>query len=210
MEDEVLQVDARSQLGSANSRRLRKDGKIPAILYGHGEENVCLAVSADQLSAAMRHGSQMVHLKGAVDENALIRDVQWDAFGSDVLHLDLTRVRAGEKVEVTVSVELKGLAPGTRDGGQLQQSVHSLRIICPAGSIPEHIVVNVNDLQVGGAITVADLVAADDIEFLANASDVLVQCQVVEELDEEEGGVGGDVSEPEVIGGRKDEEEGDE
>ena len=210
MEDEVLQVDARSQLGSANSRRLRKDGKIPAILYGHGEENVCLAVSADQLSTALRHGSQMVHLKGAVDENALIRDIQWDAFGSDVLHLDLTRVRAGEKVEVTVSVELKGLAPGTRDGGQVQQPVHSLRIICPAGSIPESIVVNVNDLQVGGAITLADLVTADDIEFLADASDVLVQCQIVEDLDEEEGGVGGDVSEPEVIGGRKDEEEGDE
>ena len=207
MEDEVLQVSVREDLGTANSRRLRASGHIPAILYGHGEENVCLTVAADQLHTALRHGSQLVQLRGALDESALIREIQWDAFGNSVLHLDLTRVSAGEKVEVTVSLDIKGDAPGTRDGGLLQHVLHSVQVRCPANAIPDTLLVSVNELQLGNAITIADLEIPDKVEVLAEPSDVVVQCQVVEEQEEPEEGVAGDVSEPEVIGRKESDEE---
>ena len=209
MVDEVFQVVERSALGTGNSRRLRRQGHVPAILYGHGEENVCLALQVDQLHAALRHGSQMVQLQGAVNESALIRDIQWDAFGNEVLHVDLTRVRAGESVEVTVPVELRGDAPGARDGGQVQQLTHDLEVRCPAGSIPESFVVNINDLQLDASIHVADVPVPSGVEVLTDPNEVVVQCLPVEVPEElEEGRVAGELAEPEIIG-RREEEEGE-
>lgn len=210
MVDEVLQVVERSGLGSGKSRRLRRNGHIPAILYGHGEQNVCLSLPADQFHAVLRHGSQMVQLQGAVNENALIRDIQWDAFGSEVLHVDLTRVRAGEKVEVTVPLELRGVAPGTREGGQVQQLTHDLEVRCPAGSIPEHLEVNINDLQLDASIHVADVPVPSDVEVLTDPNGVVVQCLSVEVPEEVEEGAAGELAEPEVIRRREEEEAGDE
>jgi large subunit ribosomal protein L25 len=75
---EQMVVENRDQRGKLDNRRLRKSGKIPAVLYGHGLENVCLAVSSEALSLALRHGSRLVDLTGAVSESAFIRDMQWD------------------------------------------------------------------------------------------------------------------------------------
>ena len=102
---DTLNVTKRQQQGSANCRRLRRAGQIPANLYGHGQENVNLALATDDLMGVLRHGGRMVQLAGDVSESALIREVQWDAFGSEVLHVDLTRVSAGELVEVKRAID---------------------------------------------------------------------------------------------------------
>jgi large subunit ribosomal protein L25 len=79
---ETLQVMARDKYGKHNTKRLRNGGQTPAILYGHGLENVSLALPSDQLYAAVRHGSRLVTLAGAVNESAFIRDLQWDTYGT--------------------------------------------------------------------------------------------------------------------------------
>ena len=114
---ESLQVTVRKQLGSRQTRKLRASGQIPAILYGHKEANVSLQVPTDQVFAVVRHGGRLVDLKGDVTETALIRQVQWDAYGVEVLHLDLSRVSPDETVEVLLPIQLKGSAPGSREGG---------------------------------------------------------------------------------------------
>ena len=100
-ETDVLDVQVRNETGKRQVRRLRAKGLIPAVIYGHGGDSISLSVSAEQVNTALRHGSRIVVLKGGVNEDAFIREVQWDTFGQDVLHLDFTRVSAGEMLETT-------------------------------------------------------------------------------------------------------------
>src|SRR5207248_4574726 len=123
---ESLNVKARKGKGKREARRLRRGGIIPAILYGHGEKNVSLSVPSDELSTAMRHGSRVVELKGAVQEKALIRDMQWDTYGIDVVHVDFARVSEHERVHVKVKLELRGHPIGAKDGGITEQLIHEL------------------------------------------------------------------------------------
>jgi len=204
---ELLQVQSRQTRGKHDARRMRRAGQIPAILYGHGQECVSLSIAADALEAALRHGSRVVELAGAVKESALIRDLQWNTWGTEVLHVDFSRVSADETVEVTIAVELRGEAPGLRDGGVLEHLVHEIEIECKATEVPERIKVNVNHLMIGQSISVAELVLPEGAVCHANPKDIVVQCVVPAELPEEEEAAAPSEAEPEVIGGRKETEE---
>ena len=212
---ETLNVASRDALGTSNSRRMRKAGQIPAVLYGHGKETVHLSVAKEELDAVMRHGTRVVDLSGALTESALLRDVQWDAFGHDVLHIDLTRVEAGESVEISVPVELRGTAPGVKEGGIVEQPVHEVELECPVANIPEKLVVTINALQLGESITAdklelppgARLLLPGDLDDPAEL--VIVHCvEPSAEPEAEEAGLGAEAAEPELIG-RKEEDEGE-
>jgi large subunit ribosomal protein L25 len=204
---ESIQVQVREQLGKRNNRRLRRGGAVPAVLYGHGLENLNLAIPAEQLDAAVRHGSRLVNLAGAVNDRAFIRDLQWDTFGLHVVHVDLTRVSEHEMVEVEVPVELRGEAPGVREGGVISHLIHELTIECEVTAIPDKIHVNINHLKLEGKITIADLELPPGVRVDADPEDIVVECVVPAAEVEEEVAEG--AAEPEVIG-RKKEEEGEE
>jgi large subunit ribosomal protein L25 len=203
---ETLQVKLRESRGKREARRLRKSGSIPAVLYGHGETNHALAVPADAMSSAVRHGARVVELTGALNEKALIRDLQWDTYGTAVLHVDFARVSEHERIEVKVSVELRGHAAGAKAGGIVEHLVHEVEIECEALSIPEKLELNVNDLAIGGHLTGADLRLPNGVRLVTDPELVLVHCVEARDEDEMAAGLGG-VAEPEVIG-RKAEEEG--
>ena len=133
---ELLKVETRKSRGKRNNERLRRSGRLPAILYGHGEEAVSLTLAADQFQASLRHGAKVVDLDGDATGKALLQDVQWDVFCQQVLHVDLLRVRAGEKVKIDVPVELRGEAIGVRDGGVIEQFIHSIEIEVALDVIP--------------------------------------------------------------------------
>ena len=203
---EVLNVQLREMRGKRNARRLRNAGSTPAVLYGHGQETISLAVPAGQLESAVRHGSRLVMLTGQIREQAFIRDVQWDTWGTHVLHVDFTRVSEHEKVEVEVQVELRGEAPGVRGGGVVEQLLHHVELECEATSIPDRLHVNINRLNLGEAITVADLEIPQNATVLRDAEQVVVQCVEPVVAPEEEIGAG-EEAEPEVIGRKPEEEE---
>jgi large subunit ribosomal protein L25 len=200
---------ARSKGGKHSNRRLRYSGQTPAVLYGHGLENVCLSVPSDVLSTALRHGSRLVGLTGAVNESAFVRDLQWDTYGTHVLHVDFTRISVDELVKVHLTVELRGQAPGVTEGGVVEQLVHDVQIECPAGSIPEKLLVSVNQLKLNDTITLAQLELPARSQVFGDPEAVVVQCIVPVEKPEEEGGESGE-AEPEVIGAKKEEEEEEE
>ena len=156
-EQEQIPTIARSKGGKHSNRRLRYAGQTPAVLYGHGEANVCLSVPSEALAAALRHGSRMVGLTGAVNESAFIRDLQWDTYGTHVLHVDFTRISVDELVKVHLTVELRGQAPGVKEGGAVEQLVHDVQIECPAGAIPEKLYVNINQLKLNDTIAFSQL-----------------------------------------------------
>ena len=215
---EVFEVTRRDAFGSQLMRRLRRNGQIPAILYGHGKENIPLAVPQDQVQHAIRQSARLIDLQGAVKESALIREVQWDALGNQILHLDLTRVSATELVRVEVALETRGTAAGATDGGVIKVLVHTLEIECRADSIPEKLELNINKLELHQSLTVADLELPEGAKISLETDALLVQCvEPTIELDEEEveeavegAEEGTGAGEPEVIGRKDDEGEGEE
>ncbi len=198
---EVLEVEQRAARGKLNNRRLRTGGKLPAVLYGHGQEPVSLAVPADQLDATLRHGGHLVELQGAVAGQAFLQDVQWDTFQQHVLHVDLLRVDASDRVKVELPVLLRGEAPGASEGGIVDQLLHRIEIETSAVSIPDNLHLSINALHLGG------LLKSEDIEdlppgakVLTDASAVLVQCIESVVVEEEEDTAAAGSAEPEVIG----------
>ena len=111
MSSETITVSKRDLVGSNAVKRLRAQGQVPAILYGHGEANINLSVSADAIQGVIKHGTKLLALVGDVADMAILRQVQWDTYGVDVLHVDLHRVSASETVEVTLPVRLHGERP---------------------------------------------------------------------------------------------------
>ncbi|MEM7558299.1 MAG: 50S ribosomal protein L25 [Planctomycetota bacterium] len=178
MSTETIQVSKREGTGTLASKKLRQTGNIPAILYGHGEENVNLSVSAEAIHRAIENGVKLLTLAGDVTETALLRDVQWDAFGIDILHIDLFRVSADEAVEVTLPVELHGEAPGIGEGGKLSFPVHEVIISCPAGSIPEGLQINISELHMGQSIQAKDIKLPEGATVVTNPTEVVVHIPV--------------------------------
>lgn len=205
---EVLDVEKREHLGSAATRKLRRDGRVPAVLYGHGEGNEHLSISSVQVKTLLRHHSKTVELSGAVKDTALVSDVQWDPLGIEVLHLDLIRVNLRELVQVTVPVHSHGDPAGLREGGVLIENAHEVDIRCPAGSIPESVGLNVTGLHLGESLTAADLELADGVELVTSADTVIAHIEQPKSVEVAETEAG-EAGEPEVIskGGEKSEEE---
>jgi large subunit ribosomal protein L25 len=204
----LLKVEQRKQLGKRHNRRMRDDGKLPAVLYGHGEEVVSLSLSADELEASVRHGAKVVELSGAASGKALLQDVQWDTFFHHVLHVDLLRVRAGEKVTVEVPIELRGESPGANEGGVVEQLIHSVEIEVPLDLVPEKLHVSVKNLQVGGSILIKDILDLPaGATVSVDADEVVVHCELPVAVDEETAEEAVGAAEPEVISKGKDEEE---
>jgi large subunit ribosomal protein L25 len=202
---EVLNVNLRDSLGKRRTRRLRGAGLTPAVLYGHGEANLSLAIPSSEVAAAVRHGSRLVQLKGAVEEQAFIREMQWDVYGTQVMHLDLTRVSEHERVRVQVTIELRGEAPGVKEGGVIEHILHDVQVECPVTAIPERLQLSISGLNKGDSLTVANLQLPAGVTVLSPADLLVVQC--VEPAEEVEAAPTSEGAEPELIGRKPAEEE---
>lgn len=198
-----LSVKVREMLGTRNSQRVRRAGLIPAVLYGHGEATISLSVPKDEVIAVVRHGGRLVDLSGDVTETALIRHVQWDAFGIDIIHIDLGRVSADETVDITLPIEMKGASPGSKEGGLVELVKHEIKIRCPVLSIPEKLIINITGLHLDQSLESKDITLPEGASLLTDPEEVVVHC--VTPKTEEELIAGDAVSEPEVITRKKEE-----
>jgi large subunit ribosomal protein L25 len=203
---DVLEVSKRETQGTRLMRRLRSNGFVPAILYGHGEANVSLSVPQPQLMSTIRHGRKLVDLRGDLSEQALIRSVQWDTYGMHVLHVDFTRVSVGEKVKITVAIELRGEAPGAKEGGVVEHVVHEVEIECPVDAIPDKFELRVSNLHLGQSLTLADLPLPEGARLLDDPESIVVHC-VTPKATEEELAAPLEAIEPELIRKEKSEDE---
>ena len=141
-----LNVQVRQETGKRRVKHLRASGQIPAVIYGHGEESISLSVPTDDLNNIINKGERIVALKGGATGSAFIREVQWDVYGNHVLHVDFTRVSAGEMISTIVTLEVRGIAPGTKMGGTLEQPLHQMELRCPPRSMTDKVEINVNEL----------------------------------------------------------------
>jgi large subunit ribosomal protein L25 len=209
-ESVLLTTQSRNTNGSHEARRMRKKGLIPAVVYGHKEATVSVTVSRDDLYRVIRHGTRVVDLQsdGGKTETALIRDVQWDHLGHDILHVDFARVGKDERVKIEVRIELRGTAPGVTAGGLLDQPIHSLEIECLAVAVPDSIRVHIGELQIEQAIHVKDLKLPEGVTTTADPEAIVVHVQAPKaEVEAAAAAPVAEQAEPEVIGRKEKAEE---
>ena len=201
-----LAVELRQETGKRRNRRLRQSGKIPAVLYGHKQDVVSLALEADEVAAVIRHGNRFVALTGAVNERAFIKECQWNTWGTEVLHVDFARVSEHERIRMTVPFVLRGEAPGVKEGGVVKQHIHTVEIECEPSNAPEKIDLNINNLQFNQIIHLSEVELPEGVKILGDLNIPAVECtEAVEAPEAEEAAAGGE--EPEVIGRKKEDEE---
>lgn len=194
-----LVAEPRTERGSAACRRLRWQGLVPGNVYGHAAETTSVKVAHDVITAIVKSGSKVVDLDvSGKQDKALIREVQWDAFGEHITHFDLMRVDPTERVTLHVPVVLKGTAPGALSGGVLEQPLHSITLDCLAYLIPDTITVRIGSLGVGQAIHVKDLELPESAHCQTPADAIVVH--VVEVKTKEILPTDGAAAEPELIG----------
>ncbi|HEX8914280.1 MAG TPA: 50S ribosomal protein L25 [Humisphaera sp.] len=193
-----LQAKARPELGSRANQKLRTAGFIPGVIYGHKEAVLPVTLPKKELSYHLSHGAHVFDL--AVDgksETVLVKDVQYNHLGMEVLHVDFARVSLTEKVTVTVPLELKGEPKGEAEGGVLSQIVADLEVECVVTDIPDAIRFNVSELGLDAVLHLKDIPMPSGVKALQD-EDLIIA--TVRKIEEEEAPAAEGEGEPEVIG----------
>src|SRR5579864_7944084 len=209
MATQTAQVTARprSELGSRANKRLRDSGFIPGVVYGHKEAVVPITLPRKELANHLGHGAHLFDL--ALDgksQKVLVKEVQYDHLGMEVIHVDFARVSLDEKVELTVPLELKGEPKGEAEGGVLQQIVSELEIECLVTDIPEAIRHNVSDMELNSVLHLKDLKFPPGVRAVQDGELIVATVKEVQEAAPVEV-VEAAAAEPEVIGRKATEEE---
>lgn len=205
METTTLTGENRNSVGTRASRALREGGKLPVVIYGHGEAPESIALVFRDVEVALAHGARMlrVDIDGRSNQY-LIKAVQYDHLNQTPIHLDLARVDLDERVKVRVGIELRGIPKGVSDGGTLELHMADLEVECLAAQIPETLHPLVVELGLGDSLMVKDLELPPGVTATVDGDErvATVRAVVVEEeeaADAAEEGEG-ESAEPERIG----------
>ena len=178
----LLKAELREHAGSKHAAKVRKQGRIPAIVYGHKQEPVAISLDAHNFVEGLHHGHRLIDVQiGKKKEKIIVKDMQYDYLGKNIIHADLMRVSVTEMVKVTVPIELKGAgaAKGTHEGGIIEAHADHLEIECKATDIPETIAVWVKEVGVGDSLHAGDIELADGVELLSSPETLVVTCHLV-------------------------------
>jgi large subunit ribosomal protein L25 len=217
MESVKLATKPRPAHGSRSAHKLRRDGLVPAVLYGHKQAAVSVSLDRKEIETALRHNARVVDLQlDGKSETAIVQEVQYDHLGMAVVHIDFKRVDKDERVKMSVRIEMKGTPAGLGGGHILEQPLHALHVECPALAIPDVIRVNVSALQLGHPIHVKDLTMPEGVKALDDAELVVAQISTVRveaapaAAAPTEAGAAATAAEPEIVGRRVKEEAAEE
>ena len=216
-ENNSLEAQPREAGTKNDARRIRKSGKVPAVVYGAGKD--ALPVSVDPRQVARILHSETGHntiFDLALDgerTKAMIVDWQYEPIKGALLHIDLKRIAMDQKLVVMVPIELKGEAVGVKtQGGILEQVLREVEIECLPGDIPSFIEADVSELVFGKVLRVSDLPHSDKLKFITDANQPVAHVTAVKEevaaTPEAVAAEGATPAEPEVIKKGKQEEEG--
>jgi large subunit ribosomal protein L25 len=209
-----LKAQTREEKGKSATRKMRAAGRIPAIVYGHGDSTRMVSVDAHELNLLFKR----VHYENTLIEidiegegkpvKTLVREVQSHAHKPLVLHVDFQQVHANEPISVEIPIRLHGTAAGTRTGGVLMQTVTDLPVRCLPADIPESVDIDISHLEINDSIHLRDITLPDGVEPEIDADRTICSitppsvAAVTEDAEAEEPASG----EPEVIGREQEEE----
>ena len=205
MASSELKISTRKETGSAVCRRLRAQDQVPGVIYGHGQPPVAVAVSQHDLQLLLAQGARLLDISlEKKREKVLVKEVQHDHLGINIVHVDLVRVSLDEKIRLEISIELRGAVDAaSHGGGVVEQQLSELEVECLASNIPETIQVPVGKLALGDIIRVKDLPVGQGVTVLSDPEAMVVSVRMVAvEVEAEAEAVVAEpeAGEPEVIG----------
>jgi large subunit ribosomal protein L25 len=165
----TLKAQPRTEFGSRESRRLRRSGLVPGVVYSGGSEARPFQVSARDVRNVLVHGGALidVEIEGSGTVPVVVKEQQRDPVRGDLLHLDLQEVRLDTEIQADVTIELLGVeeAPGVKEGGVLEHVTHQVTISALPTAIPESIPVDVSGMVIGDTLQLSAVVAPEGVEF---------------------------------------------
>ena len=175
-ETTALELQARSPEGSRSARRMRREGLVPGVIYGGGEDPQAFTVDARILRNTLAHAAQVIEvaMEGA-STNVLIKDVQRHPVRGEAIHVDLLRVRMDQTIHATVPIEFLGAeeGPGVAEGGIFNQELREVNIEALPGDIPDSIQYDVSGLEMNATVTLEVLVAPQGVTLLDDPETVI-------------------------------------
>ena len=196
----TIEIKPRSELGSRANKRLRDAGFIPGVIYGHKQDVVPVTLPKKEVTNHLHHGAHLFDLGlDGKRETVLVKEVQFDHLGIEIIHVDFARVDLNERVTVTVPLELKGTPKGEEEGGVLQQIVNDLEIECVVTEIPDVIRHNVSEMALDSVLHVKDIQLPPGVKALQDPEVIVA---TVREILEQAAApaTGEEAAEPELIG----------
>jgi large subunit ribosomal protein L25 len=173
-----LVVEERAERGTRATRRLRREGYVPGVVYGGGDDCISFKVNARTLRTALHDGSALIDLQigSGAARPVIVKDQQRHPVRGQIVHIDLLEVRLDEKIHSTVAVELEGVedAPGVKEGGVLEQANRELNIEALPTDIPERIVVDVSGMEVNAVMHLSEVSPPPGVEFLDDPEDTII------------------------------------
>jgi large subunit ribosomal protein L25 len=210
-----IEAERREKVGTVYSQRLRKSGRLPAIIYGHKKDPVAVSINEKEILTHLHRGTHVldISVKGGGSETVLVKDLQFGYLGDNVLHVDFARVDLEEEVTVLVNLAYSGTPKAAAQAGAiLSHDMTSLEVVCRVNAIPGEIPVDLTIMGEGTVITVAEIELPTGVRAAVEPETVVTHISFVKKEEEavgEEAEVAPDGSEPEVITEAKDEGDGD-
>ncbi|MDA7888531.1 50S ribosomal protein L25 [Akkermansiaceae bacterium] len=198
----TLSATTRQRTGSGVLKQMRREGYLPSVVYGKGQENLNIKVHTKTLTDMLAHSASEsilvdLEIDGGKSQTAFLQSTQHDALTGTLVHADFLAVTAGMKITASLPVEVHGEPIGVKSGGILEQMIRDLEISCAPKDLPEKIHANIEHLKVGDSISVSDLDLPDGVTPTL-AGDVLVAIVNESRVTKSEGAAGGGEEEAEA------------
>ena len=167
-----LAITDRSQFGTKESKKIRKSGFIPAVLYYAGEQNSHISIDKTIFFHALQSSQRIYEVEqGKEKQYVMIKEIQYHPVTDEIIHVDLMRVRRSEKMTIAVPLLLVGDPIGVKEGGVLSQSLNQVEISCYPTDVPEKIELNIENLELNSAKSVGDFeIKIKDVEVVSDSS----------------------------------------
>ncbi|MCD6122202.1 MAG: 50S ribosomal protein L25 [Spirochaetales bacterium] len=195
MEVKKLKASVRTEKKKNSAKKLRRQGRIPAVIYGHGGNSV-ISVDEHEFMTKFQKVSENTIINIQTedhDKDVLVKDYQEDITTGKILHIDFFEIERGKTLKTRVPVDFVGTAPGVKVGGIFETLMHEVEIECLPKDLPEKLEVDISSLEIGDAIHIEDIALGDAIKILNAGDQVIctisaprVEEEVVEEEEEEE------------------------
>ncbi len=182
MAQSTLNVIKRKRMGKSGAREIRKEGNIPAVLYGKGTETLSLVINPAELKEALSTDAgentlleiRIKDEEAEIQKLSLLREVQYDYLTDKPIHLDFQALDMKEKITVTVPVQIEGSAKGVKEGGILEEILREISVECLPTNIPNSFSVDVTELEIGHSIHVGTLEIEEGVTILHENEDTIV------------------------------------
>ena len=205
-----LEIENRKSVGKKASKLIRRDGKIPSVLYYKGEKPVSISIDRQLLNQAIKSDQRIYEVEiDSESQYVMIKEAQYHPITDEIIHVDFMRVRRSEKMTISVPITLVGKPAGVTEGGILSQSMTQIEISCFPTNVPESIEVNVDHLDINSSVSVGDVKVDDEDIEIISASDLSIASVIPPAVEEEPVIAEEEALDEEAVDGESPDEEGE-